>query len=90
MKTLHEDLTKAKQDVLEKEKWLNDTLSNQESLKKQLDSQKDSLNDAKHIIWDHLAEGIKILKDYLIHIEDERQLEISCLANVLTIQESMG
>ena len=69
---------------------LNDSLANQESRKQQLESMKDSLSDAKHIIWDHLAKEIKRLKDYLMQVEDEKQLEISCLANVLTVQESNG
>ena len=90
LKNLQYDLTKAKQNILEKEKILNDNLDNQESLKQQLESMKDSLSDAKHIIWDHLAKEIKLLKDYLIQVEDEKQVAISRLANVLIVQESMG
>ena len=66
LKTMHVDLTKAKQYVLGKEKLLNDTLPNQESLKRQLKSNKYSLIKAKNIILDHLAKEVKRLKDYLI------------------------
>ena len=51
---------------------------------------KESIIDAKHIIWDHIVKESKKLKDYLIMIEDERALTTSFLANVITIQEGMG
>ena len=45
---------------------------------------------AKQIIWDHLAKEIKKVKDYLVELEDERELATTCLANVSIIQESLG
>lgn len=82
VKTLQEDLAKAKQDSLEKDKLLQESLSNQELLTQQIRSTKNSVIDAKYIIWDHLLKEIKMLKDYFIQVEDERQLVISCLDNI--------
>ena len=45
---------------------------------------------AKQIIWDHLANEIKKVRDYLVELEDERELATTCLANVSIIQESLG
>ena len=86
MKTLHEDLAKAKQEILEKDKLLKRIFSNQELLTQYLSSTKDSLIDAKYIIWDHLSKEVKKLKDYFIWVEDERNLAPSCLANLVTLQ----
>ena len=54
VKTLQEDLAKAKQDTLEKDRLLQEILANQEPLTQQLRSANNSLVDAKYIIWDHL------------------------------------
>ena len=54
VKTLQEDLAKAKHDILEKHKLLKESLSNQELLTQQLRLENKSLIDAKYIIWDHL------------------------------------
>ena len=80
----------AKQDILENYKMLKENLVNQELLNQQLRSAKDSLIDAKYIIWDHLLKEVKKLNDYFIQVEDERMLAYSCLANLLTLQENMG
>ena len=89
-KKVQEEFEKAKQDIVDKDKLLSDSLAEKENLKKKLDSVKESLIDAKHIIWDHIVKEIKKLKDYLIMIEDERALTTSFLANVTTVQEGMG
>lgn len=90
VKTLQEDLAKAKQDIFEKDKLLKESLANQELLTQLLKSTKNSLIDAKYIIWDHLLKEVKKLKDYFIQVEDEQQLATSCLANLLTLQENLG
>lgn len=48
-----------------------------------------SLTNAKCIIWDQLDKEIKRLEDYLVQVEDARQLATSCLSDVLIVQESM-
>ena len=53
-------------------------------------SENDTLINAKHISWDHLSIELKKLRDYLIEVEDERELATICLANVSSIQEYMG
>ena len=90
VKTLQGDLAKAKMDTLDKDKLLQEILLNQESFTRQLRSTNIGLVDAKHIIWDHLLKEMERLKDYFIQVEDERQLAISCLENLQTLQENLG
>ena len=59
-------------------------------MRRQLQDTKNSLIEAKHLIWDHLIREVKKLKDYLVELEDERELATTYLANVTTIQESLG
>ena len=54
-KKVQEELEKVKQDVIDKDKFLLDSLAEKETLKRQLNSVKGSLIDAKHIIWDHIV-----------------------------------
>ena len=70
LKKVQEELEKVKQDVVDKDKLLSDSLVENAILKRELHSMKGSLIDAKHIIWDHIIKEIKKLKDYLIMIED--------------------
>lgn len=51
---------------------------------------KDSLMEAKHLIWDQLISKLKKLKDYLVEVEDERELANVVLASVDSFQQSMG
>ena len=90
LKTLQEDLAKARQDIFENHKLLKEILANQELMTQQLRLVKDILIEAKYIIWDYLSNEMKKLKEYFIQIEDERQLASSCLANLLTHQENLG
>ena len=69
---------------------LTESFADKENLKKQLDSVKKSLIDAKHMVWDHIVKEIKTLKDYLIMLEDQRALSTNCLTNVATVQEELG
>ena len=87
---LQENLEKAKQDVLDKDKLLQENLANQESLTQQLRLVNNSLIDAKHIVWDHLLNEVKRLNDDFVQVEDERQLATSYLDNLQTLQENLG
>ena len=78
-------MNKAEHDIQERNKALEESLTKQESLKQQLKAVKDSLIDVKHIIWDHLEVQLKKLRDYLVEVEDERELFTNCLANVSII-----
>lgn len=82
-------MNKAEEDIQEKDKALEESFAEQESLKQQLKSTNDSLMDAKNIIYDHLSIELKKLIDYLVEVEDERDL-VTCLANVSIIQENIG
>ena len=57
-------MNKVEQDIQEREKALEENLDEQESLKQQLKSEKGTLIDAKHIIWDHLSIELKKLRYY--------------------------
>ena len=87
---MREYLNKAKQDLQEKDKALEQSSAENESLRRQLEATKNSLIEAKHLIWDHLIREVKKLKYYLVELEDERELATTYLANVSTNQESLG
>ena len=78
------------QDLQEKDKVLEQSSVKNESLRTQPKATKNSLIEAKHLIWDHLIREVKKLKDYLIELEDERELDTIYLANVSTIQDILG
>ena len=90
IKKIQEELETTKQDIVDKDKLLSKSLADKENLKKQLDSVKQSLLDKNHMVWDHIVKEIKKLKDYLIMLEDERELANTCLTNVATVQEGLG
>ena len=72
LKTLQEDLVKAKHDIFENVKLLKESLENQELLSQRLRLAKDILVEAKNIIRDYLSKEMKKLKEYFIQMEDER------------------
>ena len=82
LRDLQDELDKAKQDILEKDNLLKESLAAQEVLTQQVRSAKDILTEAKDAIWDCLLREIKKLKEHFIQVEDERQLETSCLSNL--------
>lgn len=73
-----------------KDKVLEQSLAENESLRRQLEATKNNLIEAKHLIWDHLIREVKKLKDYLVELEDKRELSTTYLDNVSTIQEILG
>ena len=87
---IQEELETTKQDIFEKAKLLTESLDDKDNLKKKMDSIKQSLIDANHMVWDHIVKQIKKLKDYLIMIKDERELATNCLTNVAIVQEGLG
>lgn len=73
MKKLQESLDKAKQELKEKDKALEQIQDEKEYLKHQLKLVEDSWMEEKHFIWDQLISELKKLKDYLEDVEDERE-----------------
>ena len=51
---IQEELEATKKDIVDKDKLLTESLDDKETLKKQMDSVKQSLIDAKHMVWDLL------------------------------------
>ena len=90
LRKIQEELQKAKQDILDKDKLLTESSIDKENLKRQVDSFKQTLIDANYLICDHITKEIKMLKDYLIVLQDEKILVATCLTNVALVQEGMG
>ena len=59
LRNLHDELDKAKQDILEKDNLLKESLVAQEVLTQQVRSAKDIIVEEKHAIWDCLLKEIK-------------------------------
>ena len=57
-----------------------------ENLKRQVDSVKQALIDAKCLVWDHITKEIKNMKDYLIMLQDEKTLVATCFTNIALVQ----
>ena len=90
MKKLQEILDKDKQEMQEKDKSLEQSISKTESLKQQLKLVNDSLMEGKQLIRGQLIFELKKLKDYFVQVEDERELANVVLYNVASFQRSMG
>ena len=87
---LQKELDQIKQKLEEKDNQLKESLETQEMLTQQFRLAKDVLAKAKQVIWDSLFREIKKLKEHFILVEDERQLETSCLANLQVRHDSLG
>lgn len=59
-------------------------------LTQQVRLDKADLAEAKQVIWDSLFREIKKLKQNFDQVEDEKQLETSCLANLQVFHDSLG
>ena len=88
LEKIQEELHKAKQDILDKDKLLTECSVDKENLKRQVDLVNEALIDAKYLLWDHITK-VKKLKDYLM-LQDEKNLVATCLSNVALVQEGMG
>ena len=67
-----------------------ESLVDKENPKRQIDSVKQALIDAKCLLQDHITKEIKRLKDHLVMLQDEKTLVTTCLSNVALVQEGMG
>ena len=66
-----------KQNLLEKDNLLKESLETHEMLTQQVRPAKDVLTEAKHVIWDSLFREIKKIKEHFVQVEYEIQLETS-------------
>ena len=69
---------------------MTETATENENLRKQVESGKQALRDTKYLLWDHMLKEIKKLKDYLLMLQDEKSQVETCLTNVNLVQEMMG
>ena len=59
-------------------------------MKRQVDSVKQDLIDAKCLLWDHITKEIKKLKHHFVMLQDEKTFVTTCLSNLALVQEGMG
>ena len=90
LNNLHEELDQIKKNLVEKDNQLKESLETQEMLTQQVRLAKDVLVEAKQVIWDSMFREIKKLKEHFVQVEDERQLETSCLANLQVLHDNLG
>lgn len=55
LKKVQEELQKAKQDISNKDKLWAESSADKENLKRQVDAARQSLIDAKCLLWDHIT-----------------------------------
>ena len=67
-----------------------ETLIENENIRRQVEASRHALKDTKFLLWDNIMKEVKKLKDHLIMLQDERSLVITCLSNIVVVQESMG
>ena len=79
-----------KKNIEEKDNQLKESLETQEVLTQQVRLAKYVLSEAKQVIWDSLFREIKNIKEYFVQVEDEKQLAISCIANLQVLHDSLG
>lgn len=66
------------------------TTEENEVLRKQVEARKQALKDTKILLWDCILKEVKKLKDFLLMLQDEKDLIETCLSNVSLVQEMMG
>ena len=80
----------AKQEVKEKHKLITEALADRDKLQEHGDSTKKALIEDKTIIWDHIHREVKKVKDYLILLDEEKELASTCMKNATLVLENMG
>ena len=90
LKNAQEELAEVMKTLADKIKLLTETSIENENLIRQVEAGKQSLKDIKFLLWDHMLEEVKKLKDHLIMLQDEKTLVATCLSNVAVLQENMG
>ena len=79
LKKVEEEIGEAKHDILDKDKLLAERSAEKENLQRQVEAGRQALKDAKIFLWDNITKEVKKLKYYLIMLQDERSLVITCL-----------
>ena len=90
LKNSQEEIEEAKQSLLNKDKLLVESSTENENIRRQVKSSRQALKDTKFLLWDNILKEVKKPKDHLIMLQDERSLVITCLSNVVVVQENMG
>ena len=90
LRNLHAELNKAKENILEKDNFLKESLVAQEVFTQQVISAKGILTETKHSIFYCSIREIKKLKEHFIQVEDVRKLTTSFLANLQVLYENLG
>ena len=90
LKSTQDELAEIKKILVDKVKIVTETVAENENPRKQVESGKQALRDTKSLLWDHMLKEVKNLKDYLLMLQDEKDLVDTCLTNVNLVQEMMG
>ena len=62
LRKVHEEIQKAKHDILDKDKLLVESFADKENLKRQVDVVRQALEDAKYLLWDNITKKINKVK----------------------------
>lgn len=90
LKSTQDELAEIKKILVDKVKIVTEIVAENENPRKQVESGKQALRDTKSLLWDHMLKEVKNLKDYLLMLQDEKDLVDTCLTNVNLVQEMMG
>lgn len=90
LEKMQDELHLAKQEVQEKHKLLTEPLADRDGLQEHVDSAKRALIEAKTIIWNHICREVKKVRDYLILLDEEKELTSTCMKNASLMLENMG
>lgn len=90
LKNAQEELEEVKKNILDKNKLLTKSSTENENLRTQIEAIRQALKDIKFLLWDYMLKEVKKLKDHLKMLQDERSLVTTCLSNVAIVQENMG
>ena len=75
-------MAETKKNLADKVRIVTKTATENENLRKQVESEKQALRDTKSLLWDHMLKEVKKLKYYLLMLQDEKALVYTCLTNV--------
>ena len=81
-KSTIDELEETKKILAEKVRIVTETTAENENLRKHVELGKQALRDTKSLLWDHMLKEVKKLKDYLLMLQDEKNLVDTCLTNV--------
>ena len=90
IKKLQYGSDKINQEIQEKGKALEQSISEKYFLQQQLQLTEQSLIESKYLMWDHITSKMKNIKDYFVQVEDEREFSSTVSANIFNFKQMLG